>query len=102
MRVWKPFAISVCLVGLLSACGNAPETRQFEIRVDDEFYTVTETKGSVPLFGGNPNRNRTVRVAGQDIPCPDLPCAAEIRQARGANSIDEARLPPPGADLTTE
>ena len=95
----------VCLFGAtvgLAAC-SAPETRQFEIRHADDFYTVTETRKPGGLFKGSASSSITVRVGGQDVPCAELPCHEEIRAAKGTgSSIDEARLPPPGADLTTE
>jgi len=106
MRALTPVCLAM-LAGLPAACGQSefrqPDTRQFEIRVDDEFYTVTETrKGG--LFGGDKVAARTVRVNGRDVPCPDLPCTTEIRAARGAAEagMEEFRKPPPGADLTTQ
>lgn len=101
MRPFLPIVLaSACA---LSACGQ-PETRQFEINVDDRFYTVTETRKGLALFGRGGGVERTVRVGSSDVPCPVLPCTAEIRAARGetADDFDAARLPPPGADLGTE
>ena len=51
---------------------------------------------------GTPAAHRTVRVNGTDVPCPDMPCTGAIRQAAHTDGMDEFRLPPPGADLTTE
>jgi endonuclease YncB( thermonuclease family) len=105
MRRIVPFILSILVVGLTAGCAqNRAEVRQFEVRVDEGFHTVTETRPGFSLFGLNRAPTRTVRVNGTDIPCAELPCAAEVRAARGeaAADMDEFRAPPPDADLTTE
>jgi len=105
MRRISPIFVPVVAAGLLAGCGQTqPETRQFEVRVDDGFFTVTETRPGVSLFGMGREPTRTVRVNGRDIPCAELPCAAEVRAALGKAQadMDEFREPPPDADLTTE
>ncbi len=97
----KPFLFIALCATSLTACSDTAEVRRFEMRVDDDFYTVTDHKPGFSLFGGQ-TAHRTVRVNGADIPCPEMPCTSAIREARNDNGIDEFRLPPEGADLTTE
>lgn len=97
----KPFLFTALCAVTLTACSEPAEVRRFEMRVDDDYYTVTDRKPGFALFG-TPAAHRTVRVNGEDVPCPVMPCTNAIREASNTNGIDEFRLPPPGADLTTE
>jgi len=99
MRHIVAFGISALILGLAAGCAG-PQTRQFEVRVDDAFYTVTETRGGGPF--GNGEASLSVRVGGANVACAALPCAEEVRAARGKGGIDDFRRPPPGADLTAE
>jgi len=97
----KPFLFTALCAATLGACSKPAEVRRFEMRVDDSYYTVTDRKPGFALFG-TPAAHRTVRVNGTDVPCPEMPCTGAIRQAAHTDGMDEFRLPPPGADLTTE
>ena len=81
-------------LGLAAACAG-PQTRQFEVRIDDAFHTVTETRSGTGV-------SLSVRVGEHQVPCAALPCAAEVRAARGADGIDDFRRPPPGVGPTAE
>ena len=105
MRRFTPVLFAALVTAPMAGCGQIqPEVRQFEVRVDEGFYTVTETPPQFSLFGIGGAPTHSVRVGGRDIPCAELPCAAEIRAARGEAQadMDEFREPPPDADLTTE
>ncbi|MEQ9240093.1 hypothetical protein [Roseovarius indicus] len=97
----KPFLFTALCAATLSACSEPAEVRRFEMRVDDDYYTVTDRK-PVFAFLGAQNGHRTVRVNGEDVPCPVMPCTGAIREAGNTNHIDEFRRAPAGADLTTE
>ncbi|MEQ8877279.1 MAG: hypothetical protein RIC49_12795 [Phycisphaerales bacterium] len=71
------------------------------MRVDDSYYTVTDRKPAFAIFGTQ-TAQRTVRVNGEEVPCPAMPCTGAIRQAGNTNHVDEFRRAPAGADLTTE
>lgn len=101
MSFTKPLLITALCAATLGACSEPAEVRRFEMRVDDDYYTVTDRKPVFALFG-TPTAHRTVRVNGEDVPCPAMPCTGAIRQAGATNGMDDFRMPPPGADLTTE
>ena len=101
MPFTKPFLFTALCAATLAACSTPAEVRRFEMRVDDDYYTVTDRKPAFALFGTPANR-RTVRVNGEDLPCPAIPCTGAIRQAGTTNHMDEFRRAPAGADLTTE
>ncbi|WP_397543251.1 hypothetical protein [Roseovarius salis] len=101
----KSLILSALAAGLAAGCSpGQADVRQFEVRVDGGFHTVTETRPTAPILGAARAPMRTVRVNGRDVPCAELPCAREVRAARGQAraDIDAFRKPPPGADLTTE
>lgn len=104
MRLAKRYILPFIAIPFLAGCAGQPEVRQFDVRVDDGFYTVTETRKAAWLFGPAPSVERSVRVAGSDLPCPELPCTRAVRGALGKQqqTMDEARLPPPGVDLGLE
>ena len=91
--------LTVLACGLAAGCART-ETRQFEVPVDESFYTVTQTRMSNALTGQSIDTSLSVRVNGEDLPCAELPCAEEVREA-GGSGIEDFRLPPEGADLST-
>lgn len=101
MPFTKPFLFTALCAATLAACSTPAEVRRFEMRVDDDYYTVTDRKPAFALFGAR-NGHRTVRVNGEDVPCPQMPCTSAIREAGTDTRMDEFRRAPAGADLTTE
>jgi len=77
----KITSAALALILVLPVACAAPQPRETIVRVDDDFYTVTETRKPGGLFSAG-EKDISARVKGQDVACAALPCAAEIRTAR--------------------